>query len=138
MADLYELVKRYLCNKNECDDLKKLVDADNKEIKSIMLTQLKNNEAKYDAGDIIATVKVIETEDFDNDMLVSILKSLWSTEHGSMTNPWLKVVYQPDMDAIEDAIYNGELSPDDLKPAKVTKSQTRLTVRRKKKNEIEG
>lgn len=138
MADLYELVKRYFCNKNEFDDLKKLVDKDNKEIKELMLKKLNNNEATYNADDIVATVKVIETESFDDDMLVNKLRELWSAEHGSMTNPYLTMVYVPNMEAIENALYEGELKPDDLKSCKVTKSQTRLTVRRKKKNETEG
>lgn len=138
MADLYELVQRYYDNKQEFDALKKVVDADNKDIKEVMCKSLVDNEAKFTANDIVATVKVIETEDFDNDKLVAKLKSIWSAEHGSMTNPWLKVVYQVDMEALQDAIYDNQIDPNDLKDCKVKKSQTRLTVRKVKKSETEN
>jgi hypothetical protein len=111
-------------NKHEMDDLKKLVDADSKIIKENV------KDSSIDTGDYVATVKTITSESFDDDKLVAKLNELWP--HEGQQNPYLEIVFKPNMEAIEEGIYNGELDPACLKDCKVTKTQTRLTIKRSK------
>lgn len=134
MADLYELIPRYYENKEVFDKYKKLVDTDKDLIKSAVLAR--NPEgSKVKSGDIEVNVSVITKKSFDDDKLVAKLRELWSNEHGSMTNPYLKMVYVPDMEAIENALYNKELNPEDIADCKIIKKEVRLTA---KKVEVKG
>ena len=126
MNQLNEAINRYGENKEKESKLKKLLEQDNKTIKE----QLKSGT--HDTGDFVATIKEITSEDFDNDKLVAKLKQIWAEEHGSMTNPYLKITFTPNMEAIEDAIYNNELDPLELQGCKVTKVTQRLTIKRSK------
>lgn len=121
--NVIQAINRYGLNKESMDSLKKLVDADSKFIKEHV-----SNES-VDTGDYVATVKTITSESFDNDKLVAALHKVWEGK-GSMQNPYLKMVFVPDMEAIEEGIYNGELDPACLKDCKVSKSQTRLTIKK--------
>lgn len=137
MADLYELINRYYKNKTECDALKKLVNEDNTEIKTLLQSMVKDNKASYEAGDVVANMSVIDKSDFDKDKLLKTLKSFWSDQNGSMTCPWTKYVEVVDMEAMEKALYNGELTPELIAPCKVEKFETRLTVKKVKKKDAD-
>ena len=126
---LQELIKRYGNNKTEMDSYKKQVDEDNKEIKNIMSTK---GMDKAVGGGFTATYSVSVSESFDNDKLTEKLKQLWS-KNGSMKNPYIKLVPMPDMDAIENAIYSGELNAKDLADCKVRKETPRLTIKKEAK-----
>jgi hypothetical protein len=134
MSSLDELVPRYYANKETEKILKKEIDDDNKEIKSIMLNSNSENE---NVGEYKVTCKTIVTEDFDKDLLVAKLKSLWEQTPGSegIVCPWLDFVPVVNDEALENAIYDGQINPDDLKSCKVSKSQVRLTVSKPKKKE---
>ena len=133
MSRLNELVPRYYANKETEKVLKKEIDADNKEIKQIMLDSNSENEV---IEDYKVSCKTIVTEDFDKDLLISKLVSIWKDAgNGDVACPWIEYVPKVNDEALEDAIYNGEISPEDLKSCKVSKSQVRLTVRKVKKKE---
>lgn len=136
MSSLDWLVPRYFKNKETEKELKQIIADDNKEIKSIMLSADKETE---NVGEYKVFCKTIVTEDFDKDLLVKKLLSLWAEHNGSMKCPWIEYVPVVNDEALEDAIYNGEINPDDLKDCKVSKSQVRLqiTKRKEKKNDNE-
>jgi len=132
MSKLNELVPRYYENKETEKVLKKEIDADNKAIKQIMLDSNSENEV---IEGYKVSCKTIVTEDFDKDLLVSKLKKLWTEQNGTLDCPWIEYVPKVNDEALEDAIYNGEINPEDLKSCKVSKSQVRLTIRKVKKKE---
>lgn len=129
MSKLDELVNRYGNLKSEMDSYKKQVNADNSEIKSIMKEM---DISEHNSGEFTAKYSITVSESFDEDKLVHTLQSIWSNKNGSMTNPYLKMVYIPDMEAIENAIYNGQLNAAELAGCKVTKETPRLTIKRNK------
>lgn len=122
MTKLGELIERYYNLKTEMESYKKQVDADNKEIKRIMND---SNMAICESGDLTATCQEIVSESFDEDKLLSCIKGLG-------LNSCIKTKEYVDMDILESLIYNGEIDPKQLSDCKITKTQTRLTVRRKK------
>lgn len=131
---LVEAVERYGSTKAEMDSYKKLVDEDNKLIKKLMVEK---GLTVCEGENFTAKYSVAVSENFDEDKLVSKLQSIWSEHNGSMTNPYLKMVYVPDMDAIENAIYNGQLNAADLADCKVRKETPRLTISKTKKKSEE-
>lgn len=128
MSNLDELVPRYYANKIAENALKKENAKDNNEIKSIMLKAKKETE---NIGDYKISCKTIVTEDFDKDLLLKKVKSIWTEKNGSMTCPWIDRIEVVNDEALEEAIYNGLINPEDLKSCKVSKSQVRLTVSKK-------
>ena len=137
---LKDVIERYGNLKAEMDGLKKQVDQDNKEIKKVIVVDGKKVEedgkVKYVASsdNYTATLSYSYSENFDEQLLVEKLKELWS-ENGSMQNPYLKLVYVPDMNAIENAIYNGKLNAADLSSCRVRNETSRLTIKKEKKDE---
>lgn len=121
---LNEIIDRYAINKHELDSYKKMCDEDSRTIKENV------KDESIDTGMFVATVKTITSESFDDTKLVAKLNELW--DHKEVANPYLEVVFKPNMEAIEEAIYNGELDPTQLKDCKVTKTQTRLTIKQSK------
>lgn len=115
----------------------------NESIKEDLMNNLMlddNGSATVSGTKYIIKYVTVKKEDFDNDKLIECLRKIWVYKHGSMTNPFLKVVYVPDMDAIENAIYNGEFTKEDLteiNKCKVIKQTPKLTISKKKgeKNE---
>lgn len=138
---LNDLIPRYYLNKSELDSYKKLVDADNTAIKEILLKNLAKGETSVSetVDDLVATIKVIDKTDFDYNKLLQKLKSDWFEQHGSMTCPYVKTIETVNMEAVEDALYNGQLDAKALEGCKVPKVENRLTVKRskKKKDEVE-
>lgn len=128
---LSELIERYGNNYYEAKSYEKQINADKDEIKKRML---ESTIGESDSDTYVVTLTDIKIEDFDNDKLVAKLKSLWAEEHGSMENPYLKLVYVPDMEAIERAIYDNELNPNDLIDCKIVKHQNRMNIKKKGKS----
>lgn len=123
MTKLEELIKRYYNLKTEMDSYKKQVDADNKEIKKLMGD---SNMAIFDVGDITAVCQEIVSESFDEDKLLSCIKELG-------LNSCIKTKEYVDMAELENLIYSGEIDPKQLSDCKITKTQTRLTVKKRSK-----
>lgn len=129
--ELNELINKYGKEKAEYDALKKVVDADNLAIKDIMLKE--GDEVKKETDEYKASCKVVVSENFNENMLVNRLHKIWSENNGSIECPWTKIVYVPNMEEIENAIYSGELDPTLIADCKETKTQVRLTVSKLKK-----
>lgn len=129
---LEELISRYGRLKSEMDSYKKQVDADNKNIKSIM-SGMGINE--YTADDYTAKYTVAISESFDDDKLVETLFNLWDEAHPYELRescPWVKVKYVPDMEEIENALFDGELNGADLADCKIVKKIPKLTISKTK------
>lgn len=129
--ELGTLIKKYYQNKRELDGYKKICEEDKNAIKNVMLS---DNLETFKSGDLVASCKTITSESFDDDKLITKLKTVWKEQSGSKKCPWVKTIEMPDMEAIENAIYDGLIKPDDLKSCKVKKQQVRLTVSKVKEN----
>lgn len=131
MQKLDELVKAYALNKSEVDDLKKVCDKQNAEIKKLMSS---NELPKWEVGDYTATYTVRASRTTDEDKMLEILKADWIKQNGSMECPYIKTKEYLDTDALEDAIFRGELSKEllaDLNSCSTIKSVPTLTVKKK-------
>ena len=129
METFEELVERYYLNKQQENELHKRNTEDNTTIKTHMhLSSL----TKTDADKYTVSITEVKSEKFNDDKLVQKLREIWSKDHGSMTCPWLKMVYVPDMEAIENAIYENELDPKMLAECKDVSVRENLYVKLKK------
>lgn len=115
---LQELIPHYQLNKSEMDSYKKIVDKDNKEIKMIML---ESQLPEFIVGDIKATCSVSEREDFIEEALIEKLKEM-------KVDGVIKMREYIDMDALENAIYNGELNAAELASCQTKKEVVTLRV----------
>lgn len=120
---LSKLIPDYQANKTEMDAYKKLVDKDNKEIKLIMLD---SNLSEYIVGDIKASCSVSERESFIEEALIEKLKEL-------NVEGVIKKKEYVDMDALESAIYNGELNAAELVSCQQVKEVVTLRISKIKK-----
>ena len=119
---LEELIERFGNLKTEADSYKKQIDADNAKIKKIMK---KEGISEYSAGRYRVSYSVAVSENFNDEKLLAKVKELW---HGEGECPYVKTVEVPDMKAIEDAIYHGELNPSDLADCRVRTETPRLNL----------
>ena len=121
---LKTIVARWGKNKTEADKLKKVVDADGKQIKSIM-TEKGLSESESDG--YVAKLSVTKKEAFDEDGLLQFIKSTIWAEKGSMECPYIERVEVVNWDALEKAMYNGEITKKQMlemdKYKKVTETQ---------------
>jgi hypothetical protein len=115
---LEQLIPHYQLNKSEMDSYKKIVDRDNKEIKEIMLS---SQLAEFIVGDIKATCSVSERESFIEEALIEKLKEM-------KVDGVIKMKEYVDMDALENAIYNGELNAAELASCQEKKEVVTLRV----------
>lgn len=115
---LQELIPHYQLNKSEMDSYKKVVDKDNKEIKMIML---ESQLPEFIVGDIKATCSVSERQDFIEEALIEKLKEM-------NVEGVIKMKEYVDMDALENAIYNGELNAAELASCQTKKEVVTLRV----------
>jgi hypothetical protein len=122
---LSQLLPVYEANKSEMDSYKKLVDKDNKEIKSIMLgAQL----GEFIVDDIKASCSVSEREDFIEEALIAKLKEM-------KIRGIVKKKEYVDMDALENAIYNGKIDAALLADCQTKKEVVTLRVSKLKRKE---
>ena len=115
---LQELMPHYQLNKHAMDSYKKIVDKDNKEIKMIML---ESQLPEFIVGDIKATCSVSERESFIEEALIEKLKEM-------NVDGVIKLKEYVDMDALENAIYNGELNAAELASCQTKKEVVTLRV----------
>lgn len=134
---LSQLVERYGNLKAEMDGYKKQVDADNAEIKKIMSS---SGIDKFTAGGFTAKYSVAVSENFDEDKLIAKLEKLTyrhpDTAAAVAVGSGLGVIKMKpyvDMEALENAIYNGYVNAADLADCKVRKETPRLTISKEKK-----
>lgn len=125
MKRLDELIPQYASNKNEMDAYKKLCDKENAEIKSIMKDLALQ---KYEAGEYKATYTISKRETMDEEILLEIAHQFGIPEI-------VKTKEYIDFDALENAIYNGKISPEiltEMDRARSVKEVVTLRVSKKK------
>ena len=122
---LSNLLPVYEANKSQMDSYKKLVDKDNKEIKSIMLGA---EMGEFIVDDIKASCSVSEREDFIEEALIAKLKEM-------KIRGIVKKKEYVDMDALENAIYNGKVDAASLADCQTKKEVVTLRVTKLKRKE---
>ena len=125
MKRLDELIPQYASNKNEMDAYKKLCDKENAEIKAIMKDLALQ---KYEAGEYKATYTISKRETMDEEILLEIA-------HQFGIHEIVKTKEYIDFDALENAIYNGKISPEiltEMDRARSVKEVVTLRVSKKK------
>ncbi len=135
LEKLDELVPRYGDEKTEMDRYKKLCDADNAEIKSIMSDLALQH---YTAGKYKVTRSVQERESVDEDLLLTLLQN--SPEPEIRLSGIIKTKEYVDFDALEAALYKEKLPKSvllEIDKARTVKLVTTLKVSKVKKKETE-
>jgi hypothetical protein len=100
-----------------------VVDKENAEIKTLMRA---SNLSEFVAGDIKATCSVSERQDFIEEALIEKLKEM-------KVRGIIKKKEYVDMDALENAIYNGKVDAAALASCQTTKEVVTLRVSKVKK-----
>ena len=130
-AELKQYVEDYGEKKAVYDKEKKVIDGLNSSIKEIML---KYGQDACESGDFTATCTVSESDDMNEERLLHVLKNVLWADKGSMHCPFIKLVEQVDFDALEKAIYQGELTEEQLLEInKCRETKQRVTLRISKK-----
>lgn len=133
LEKLDELVPRYGDEKTEMDRYKKLCDADNAEIKSIMSDLAIQH---YTAGNYKVVRSVQERESMDEELLLSLLKDFPEVQIHNI----IKTKEYVDFDALEAALYKDALPKEILlaiDKARTIKYVTTLKVSKIKKKASE-
>ena len=128
MNRLEELIPQYALNKSELDSYKKICDRENAEIKQIMLSD-DLDKVEVDGYRAICTVSTRET--MNEEMMLEIA-------HQFDIPDIVKVKEYIDYDALEKAIYDGNISQDvllEMEKAKEVKEVVTLKVTKIKKKE---
>lgn len=125
---LNHIIPVYFDNKTKMDSYKKSVDADNKAIKEIM-----KEEAlpEFVVDGIKASYSVSTREEFIEEALIEKIKLL------KKSKGVIKKKEYVDMDALENAIYNGKINAIDLASCQTKKEVVTLRIGKAKKNEEE-
>lgn len=121
LQDLDTLIPQYAANKAEMDDYKKICDRENAEIKSIMRDFVVSS---YEASGYKATYSVSERTSMNEEMLLDI-----AHYHG--IPEIVKTKEYIDYDALEKAIYDGNISEKillEMDKAKTVKEVVTLRV----------
>ena len=118
-VNLDGLIEVFYDHKKELDKYKKTTDEYNKQIKS-ELNKLGTTEFVTESG-LVAKLAIQNRESFNEDLLIAKLKEL-------QVNEVIKTKEYVDMDALEDAIYNGKLNASELSNCKIIKTIETLRV----------
>ena len=124
VKELDELVPQYALNKGEYDSYKTIVDREKEQIKDLLLHI---GEKKHTAGGYTVTRSVSIRETWDEDKLLEVAK-----KHKI---PVIKTKQYVDMQALEDYLYDHELSPEgavDLGKCRTQKETVALRLSRAK------
>lgn len=130
---LDDLIPVYGSNKTEADRLKAVIEDDNKEIKAIC-KQLALDKAEIDGWEM--TYRVDQKHNIDEDKMLAILKSYWTKKNGSMECPFIKTKEYIDQEALQNAIFNGDIADKkvlmELKACDTLIAQEKLFVKKAK------
>ena len=102
--ELDTLIPQYAENKSMLDDYKKICDTENNKIKELM------EEGSYEAGGYKATKSIQKRESMNEEKLLDTLKKIPQAVYSGI----IKTKEYVDMDALESAIYKGDLDKDVL------------------------
>ena len=128
LKDLKQCIERYGVNKEELDTYKMICDTESKKIKAIM-TEDKLKE--FDSDNYTAKVTTVDKSYTDEAKLLQVIHSFNIPDSLGI----IKTREYIDEDALESAIYNGEISEEVMKSiatCKVDKFEYRLNVKKKK------
>lgn len=89
---------------------KKVCDGEKETLKNAFIEL---DTKSHSSGGYKVELRESHKTSWDEDKMVETIKKHWSSKNGSMTCPYLKMVYVLDSDALENAIYKGEV-PNDL------------------------
>lgn len=135
MEELNILVERYGNLKKEMDSYKPQINEDNKAIKEIMS---KEGIKEFTAGGFTAKYSVAVSEGFDEEKLLAKLEKMtYTSENGCKVAVGsglgvIKMKPTIDMEALENAIYNGHINAADLADCKVRTETPKLTIKEAK------
>jgi hypothetical protein len=125
-----DLIKRYVDNDSQIKELKKICDKDKESLK-IQLARMDVNKVTSNGYTVQRIVS--EKETLDEEKLLPIIKHYWSSTHGSMECPYIKTREYIDMEALENAIYQKELTPSVLADMDKCREVTTVVTLRCKK-----
>ena len=127
ITQLDALIDTYGVNNDQKNDLDKIVKVQNAEIKKLMS---EGDLTVRDTGMYKATISVTEKSDFDEEKLLALIH-----KDPTLALRLIKTKEYVDSDALESAIYRGEIDKDMLvkmNDCKVTKQTVTLRVTKKK------
>ena len=134
MDDIETIIIRYGDTDAKIKELKKVLDKDKENLK----WQLEmRGEKDWEAGGYMVQRVVSERETLDEEKLLPILKKNWVKLHGSMECPYIKRKEYIDMDALESAIYEAQLTPEVLKEMDTCRQVTTVVSLKCKKVKTE-
>lgn len=128
---LEQLIPQYALNKTELDSYKKLCDKENSEIKALMAEL---DETSYSSGGYTAKIIVQNRESLNEEKLLNSLIAKWFDQ--AMELGIIKTIYSLDSDALEKALYKGDIPQDiiqEMSKAHETKEVITLKVAREKR-----
>lgn len=131
---LDKLVSDYGHNDAQIKDLKKIADTEKEQIKQLLL---EHKEDRWTAGGYTVQRVVSERETLNEEKLLPIIKHYWSSTHGSMECPFIKTREYVDMDRLEEAIYQKELTPNVLAEMDKCREVTTVVALKCKKTKTE-
>lgn len=119
VEELNKLIPYYSETKSNENFYKKEAEKSGKKIKSIFA---ENEIDEYEAGKVIAKVSIREKNDFNESALISKIKQL------KMSKGIIKRKEYVDMEALENAIYKGDINAIDLADCQTKKEVAVLVV----------
>lgn len=122
---LNSTIKCFYEDKQKLDMYKKSTEEYNSEIKKLM-SKLDKDEFETDDG-LVAKINIQNRESFIDDKLIEKIKE-------SKVPGIIKTKEYVDMDALEDAIYNGRFDASTLTTCKTSKKVITLKVSKRKEN----
>lgn len=125
-TELEVLIQNYGINKAQADDLKKVTDAQNKQIKSLMLDK---NISKFNSADYTVKLSESQNKSFNEDLLLEILKDSYVKDKVVKTKEYI------DHSELELLLYNNEIDSELLSKIDscvITKPIVKLLISRRK------
>lgn len=98
-------------NKSQADELNKDVKRDADEIKQIMLAEKLDSSI---SGDYEAKLSFQHKETFDEEGIVEFIRKYIWTNKKQEECPYLKLTVSVDWDALENGIYNGDITEEQM------------------------
>ncbi len=105
-SNIDTLVSQYGEHNADFNSLKKIVETEKLELKSLMESE---NMTEYVGDDYTVTYSVSKKEKFNEDKMLDILKRDWANRYGSLSCPYIKTKEYIDMDILESVMYANEL-----------------------------
>lgn len=126
-------IKSY-CDKKEAEKLlKKEISHLGGELKDYLTTH--DGSAEGDGWVVNLQSRNVET--VDEEKMLYVLKASWKEQNGKKKCPYIRTVEVLDMDALENAIYKGEISEEtllELDGCRTKTTQYALTYKKKKED----